>query len=286
MVGDSTTREVYAALTAQASTPVVRRMRWNDGEWEPAHRWRMSHMWQNGTRVWFEDHTTDRHGACSFSTRCVRDEPLGVEEPGRAPAGHAGFVFVTRNTTEELSRFRTLLVSQPWETVLVQCPFWHFFAPQAYNYTVSRSVRQSYVRLPLQPPARPLGFAEACAQYVGMARRQLPEAQIYVLGLYQMGYMGGMARLPDGGSEKVRARSTSAFEEALRRELHEAFEVECEARGTGHAITHTLHGVTMLDRYNLVGSRGARTRDGSHLVAGASHALVQHLLNWVCPATS
>ena len=92
--------------------------------------------------------------------------------------------------------------------------------------------------------------------------------------------------MPDGGAEKVRARSTSAFEEALRRELHEAFEVECEARGTGYAITHTLHGVTMLDRYNLVGSRGARTRDGSHLVVGASHALVQHLLNWVCPATS
>jgi len=283
VVGDSTTREVYTALTAQAGAPVVRRMRWSDGEWEPAHRWHMSRRWEVNRSVWFADHTHDRHGTCSFSSRCVRDELLGADEPGR-PAGHAGFVFVMPNTQEELSRFQRLLVSQPWEAVLVQCPFWHFFAPQAYNYTISRSARKAFVRLPLQAPAGPIGFGKSCAQYVGIARRQLPEAQIFVLGLYQMGTLGGMALLPNGQSEKVRARSTTEFEEALLHELHDALEVRCERRGNGYAITHTLHGATMLDRYNLVGPSGARTRDGAHLHTGASHALVQHMLNWMCPS--
>ena len=281
MVGDSTAREVYAALTAQAGSPIVRRMRWMDGDWEPRHFWTMVRLWEGNRSKWVDDHTLDRQGPCSFRSRCVRNEPLGTAEPGR-PAGRAGFVFVTRNTTEELSRFQKMLVSQPWQVVLVQCPFWHFFAPQAYNYSIEQSARQSFVRLPLQAPTGPIGFGMACAQYVSRARRQLPQAEIYVLGMYQMGSLGGKAVMPDGGATKVRARSTAAFEAALQRELHDAMGIRCEQKGAGYAITHSLHGATLLDRYNLIGMSGARTRDGSHLLAGATHAVAQHLLNWMC----
>lgn len=281
MVGDSTAREVYAALTAQAGSPIVRRMRWIDGEWEPRHHWTSVRLWEGNRSKWLDDYTLDRQGPCTFRSSCVRELTLATEEPGR-PAGRAGFVFVTRNSTQELTRFQQMLASQPWQVVLVQCPFWHFFAPQAYNYSIKRSARQSFVRVPLQAPAGPIGFGKACAQYVSRARRQLPNAEIYVLGLYQMGALGGQAIMPNGEPAKVHARSTAAFEAALQRELHDALEIRCEQRGAGYVITPTLHGVTLLDRYNLVGMSGGRTRDGSHLLTGATHAVVQHMLNWMC----
>ena len=273
-VGDSTTRHLFYAYTAIAGRPLVPKMRWKAGDYEPRHRWNWWSRTRSGNKSVWRPHTGyDRRGPCDVTHRCMRDEAMG-------PRGRAGYVAIKSNLEDDVSRTTRLLANGTWDTVVIQCPFWHYVESRAYDSTQTADARRAAITARTALPAGPLGFGAACADYFRLAQRLQPAAARFMLGHFSQPV-----------SIERYGEASCRFEENLILELHTSLGVECRRTSAADSYEFVVASpatdvpsVTPIDRFTIVGPNG--TYDGVHPGLGRQFALVQLLLNHVCSLAS
>jgi hypothetical protein len=151
-----------------------------------------------------------------------------------------------------------------------QCPQYEYFKPDAYDYSLSKEERA-------KPSNKRMGPSHLAG--IGRACREFIEAAVVNRGRRTQVYHLGMTPLPgwtrDIGGERVEADIFASIHAALGLRCHEA------ADGTyTHSVHHSSPIVTSIDRYAVVGQR---KRDGIHPFWNAQFAIVQLMLNHMCP---
>ena len=225
VAGDSTTRDTFYELMAVAGHPVFAGQgqgRWADGGHEPE-----SPISSGGRDV---------RGQClgdmSKGWYCVRDE--AVDRDGRI-----SFQFLMRsNSTWEREQLR--LSERRLDAALVQCPFYEWFKPDAYNYSKTREERARIADPPDKTvgPRHFEGIGAACAEYVErtVRPRLAPNGRIFVLGLTPLPMWTRSV-----GSEHVESR---IFES-----IHRAFGLHCRRHSNDGSWTlSSRSGVGAIDR--------------------------------------
>ena len=151
-----------------------------------------------------------------------------------------------------------------------QCPQYEYFKPDAYDYSLSKEERA-------KPSNKRMGPSHLAG--IGRACREFIEAAVVNRGRRTQVYHLGMTPLPgwtrDIGGERVEADIFASIHAALGLRCHQA------ADGTyTHSVQHSSPIVTSIDRYAVVGQR---KRDGIHPFWNAQFAIVQLMLNHMCP---
>lgn len=269
--GDSTTRDTFYEFMA-----VVGRSLFNGWETSPTK------YWPDGAyepRVPHSSLGKDMRGKCmgDFDARktCLRDERYN--NSAGEPQTRLNFQFLTRgNSSWEMDNTRDLLADRPTGYAFVQCPLYEWFKPDAYKYSLSQKERARTVELDnVMGPAHLEGIGRGCLEYIERLRK-LPggeDTQLFLLGITPL---PGWTRTQGGAN----------VEPNVFRSIHKALGLRCHRR-TGAperkdkwALTSPL-GITPIDRYASV---GLRRRDMIHPFFNAQFAIVQMILNHMCPA--
>jgi hypothetical protein len=264
LAGDSTTRDTFYEFAAAAGHSMFADPK--QGVWPPGAYEPRSPMSSAGR---------DIHGEClgNFDRKkfCVRDEryaEAGGEERSAAET-RLSFQFLMRsNSSWEVSQAAGMLADRRIDAAFVQCPIYEWFKPDAYNYSKSKEERARIVDVDelAVGPKHWAGMGTSCAQYIDTVIR--PNAsRLFMLGPTPLPMW---TRLH--GSEQVEARVFEA--------LHKGLGVRCH-RHMDHSWGITSRsGVTPIDRYAIV---GGRRRDAIHPFFNAQFAIVQLMLNHLCP---
>ena len=151
-----------------------------------------------------------------------------------------------------------------------QCPQYEYFKPDAYDYSLSKEERA-------KPSNRRMGPSNLAG--IGRACREFLEAAVVGKGRRTQVYHLGMTPLPgwtrELGGERVEADIFASIHAALGLRCHRA------ADGTyTHSVDPSSPITTSIDRYAVVGQR---KRDGIHPFWNAQFAIVQLMLNHMCP---
>ena len=218
-----------------------------------------SHHGMHTTHLPFLSPSSRRAAAELRCTACGgRVEKGGVRGAAAAPRRARG-----------TSKARLALSSTPTPRP-AQCPQYEYFKPDAYDYSLSKEERA-------KPSNRRMGPSNLAG--IGRACREFIEAAVVSRGRRTQVYHLGMTPLPgwtrDIGGERVEADIFASIHAALGLRCHQA------ADGTyTHSALHSSPIVTSIDRYAVVGQR---KRDGIHPFWNAQFAIVQLMLNHMCP---
>lgn len=266
VAGDSTTRDTFYELVTVAghggqimrNLPNESRTYWHDGAYAPRD--------PGGTMA-------DRQGWCMGNhdkrQSCLRD--LRMDGPDGGRETRFSFQFLTKsNSTWELGLSGRQMGDRAPDFAFVQCPQYEYFKPDAYDYSLSKEERA-------KPSNKRMGPSHLAG--IGRACREFIEAAVVNRGRRTQVYHLGMTPLPgwtrDIGGERVEADIFASIHAALGLRCHEA------ADGTyTHSVHHSSPIVTSIDRYAVVGQR---KRDGIHPFWNAQFAIVQLMLNHMCP---
>ena len=161
----------------------------------------------------------------------------------------------------------TLMISL---SLSLQCPTYEYFKPDAYDYSLSKTER-----------AKPSNTRTRAGHLKRISRacREFIEAAALSTGQRTPVFHLGMTPLPswarDFGGERVEAEVFAS--------VHAALGLSCHQAADG-SFMHSVHNsspiVTSIDRYALVGQRKF---DGIHPFWNAQFAIVQLMLNHMCP---
>ena len=207
---------------------------------------------------------------------CFRDERIPLD--GGAET-RLGYQFLTRgNSTWEVTSARSSLADRPADVAFVQCPIYEYFRPDAYNYSKSKAER---ARLGDDPvgPRHFEAMGVACLQYINTAIRAAggERTRVFVLGITPL-----PAWTRKQGGERVEA--------TIFQSINAAMGIKCRRTrgGASGGGGYFLAGagrradVIPVDRYAVT---GLRRRDAIHPFFNAQFAIVQLMLNHMCPAS-
>ena len=310
-LGDSTVRDTFYEALAVAGRPVWSWSKHLQSESSIAALWPAS-SWQPYTQL--SSMARDAFGLCNGDgtskppQACLRDVFFpcnrtrscrdvyndGNASRHRAAAGPGDFAgpgqsrfsyqYLMSNATWELQQLTRLLrarqenASSPaarrgYDAAFIQCPTWFFFMPKAYDGTTPHHLRHTVHR-----PSSFDGLGAMCRQIIELVRRESPRARLYLLGL---------SALPRGSLKRFRAMHED--EPKVVEQVHSGLGLRCtpvrNAGGGAAAAAYELesqHGIVPVDRYNVWGLN-PRKRDTIHPFFNAQFALVQLLLNHLCP---
>jgi len=275
VAGDSTSRDTYymLGLVAGYGGAFFRRVSSNSADYWP------DGAWMPKSNLNLLDH--DRQGRCmghyEKKQRCVRDHefpnPLGVE----APSTRLSFQFLmSSNASWELDDARRMLGERPADFAFVQCPMYEWFKPDAYNYSLSRAERARVIKV---SRTHKTGLGERFLKGIGVACSSFIEKTIERVSPRTKVYHLGIASMP-GWAHEVGGKN---IERHISHSIHTALGLGCRKRAGGAEYVHTSNGriVSSIDRLSLC---GPRTRDGIHPRGNTQFAVVQMMLNHMCPA--
>lgn len=273
VAGDSTTRDTFYELVTVAgfggrimkNLPNESRVYWPDGVYAPRE--------PGGT-------TADREGWCMGNHEkrmsCLRD----IHVPGeRGRSTSFSYQFLTQsNSTWELGLSgRQMGDRAPPDFAFVQCPQYEYFKPDAYNYSLSKEERA-------MPSNKRMGPAHLEA--IGRSCRDFIENAVVGRGgggkertkVFQL----GMTPLPGW----TRELGGETVELDVFNSIHAALGLRCKRQPDGTYV-HTTHPsspiAASIDRYAIIGQR---KRDSIHPFWNGQFAIVQLMLNHMCPPGS
>ena len=180
----------------------------------------------------------------------------------------------------------SMLRDRRLDAAFVQCPIYEWFKPDAYNYSKSREERARLadgIDELAVGPAHWEGMGVACAQYLDRVIRPAIEAG----GAGADGKTDGKpTRLfllgPTPLPAWTRQHGSDSVELFVFASINQALGVRCRRHADGAwGVTSARTGITPIDRYAIV---GGRRRDAIHPFFNAQFAIVQLMLNHLCPA--
>ncbi|KAL1529222.1 hypothetical protein AB1Y20_000177 [Prymnesium parvum] len=277
IAGDSTTRDTFYEFALVAGRPM-----WSQRVYE-----RRGSYWPEGQ---YEPHTptssggADIRGACigNYDKRkmCWRDESFA------GGATRLGFQFLTRaNSSWELDRVREGLSERAADVVFVQCPIYEYFKPDAYDYSLSKEARHRLANEKMGPHHLQ-AMGSACLEYIDMVRSTSPKAQIFLLGITPLPAWTRTIGGDDVESKIFKSINTALGIRCRRRATDDRRPEKAIGSRPGGAsdwtyALSTQRSVTPIDRYAIV---GPRRRDMIHPFFNAQFAIVQMMLNHMCPS--
>lgn len=275
LAGDSTTRDTFYEFAAAAGHPMFTDTAmgiWKDGTYEPT-----SPITSGG-----KDRTGECLGNYDRKKFCLRDERY--PQPG-GPETRLSFQFLMQsNSTWEVDQASKLLSERRLDAAFVQCPIYEWFKPDAYNYSKSKEERARVVDVDelAVGPRNWAALGVSCAQYVdNVVRPAISSAALSGDGAADGGrptriYLLGPTPLPGW----TRIHGTEQVESRVFGSIHNALGVRCRKHTDGTWGVSTRGGVTPIDRYAVV---GGRRRDAIHPFFNGQFAIVQLMLNHLCP---
>lgn len=278
LAGDSTTRDTFYEFAAVAGFPMFSDQqagKWPDGAYEP--------------RTPLSSGGKDRSGEClgNYDRKkyCLRDEKYA--NPSGGPETRFSFQFLMQsNSTWEVEHATKMLGDRRLDAAFVQCPIYEWFKPDAYNYSKSKEERARVVEVDdlAVGPEHWAGMGLACAHYIDHVVRPAIEAGAGAKSPTDSGdtkptriYLLGPTPLPAW----TRIHGTDTVEPRVFHSIHDALGVRCRRHSDGSWGVSARGGVTPIDRYAIV---GGRRRDAIHPFFNAQFAIVQTMLNHLCPA--
>lgn len=264
VAGDSTTRDTFYEFLAVSGHPIMNGMRnestlyWGDNRYDP--------------QVPFSSFGRDIRGQClgnaNKHSACTRDE-IYAELHGQDT--RLGFHFLsTSNATWEIEKAVGLMDDRAPDAAFVQCPFYEWFKPDSYNYSLSKEQRARVVEPKEVGPRHFEAIGKSCLEYFDKAvtRRFGLQTRLFMLGTSPL---PGWTR--DVGGADV--------ERKVFNSLHRGLGIRCDdSTADGSWELFSKFGITPIDRYAIVGQR---KRDGIHPLFNAQFAVVQLMLNHLCP---
>ena len=283
LAGDSTTRDTFYEFAAVAGHPMFADQNfgvWQDGAYEP--------------RSPFTSAGRDKNGEClgNYDRKkfCLRDERHASASGG--PETRLSFQFLMKsNSSWEVEQATGMMRDRKIDAAFVQCPIYEWFKPDAYNYSKSKEERAKVVEVDelAVGPRHWEGMGVSCAQYLDNVIRPAiaagaPAADGGVDG-------GKPTRLfllgPTPLPAWTRLHGTDSVEAFVFASINNALGVRCRKHSDGSwGLLPPRSGatpITPIDRYAIV---GGRRRDAIHPFFNAQFAIVQLMLNHLCPAKS
>lgn len=160
---------------------------------------------------------------------------------------------------------------RPSDAAFIQCPVYEWFKPDAYNYSMSKAERARVVEPDTHTGPRHFeAMGTSCEQYVRTVVKPALSAtgKVFLLGLTPL---PGWTRSSGGLN----------VESVIFKSINRAFGIHCHKRAQDGAWSLTSRtGIGVVDRYAIV---GARRRDMIHPFFNAQFAIVQLMLNHLCP---
>ena len=280
LAGDSTTRDTFYEFAAVAGFPMFTDNKtgvWLDGTYEPRS------PVSSGGR--------DRKGEClgNYDRQkfCLRDE----RHPNPSGGAETRFSYqflMKSNSSWEVDHATKMLGDRRLDAAFVQCPIYEWFKPDAYNYSKTKEERARVVEVDdlAVGPRHWEGMGTACATYIDNVIRPAIQAG------------AAASSASDGSSESTRPtriyllgptplpawtriHGTDSVESRVFQSIHAALGVKCRKHTDGSWAVSSRGGVTPIDRYAIV---GGRRRDAIHPFFNAQFAIVQTMLNYLCPA--
>ena len=271
LAGDSTTRDTFYEFASVAGHPLFTDRSlgaWAPGQYEP--------------RAPVSSGGRDRNGEClgQFDRKkfCLRDERH--PNPSPTPETRLSFQFLMRsNSSWEVGHASTILnaAERPLDAAFVQCPIYEWFKPDAYDYSKSKEERGRLVDVDelAVGPRHFDALGTSCNEYIDTVVRPA--------------FGGGK-----GGGQKVfllgptplpmwtRIHGTEQVESRVFESIHRGLGIRCHKHADDGAWSlSSRNGITPIDRYAIV---GRRRRDAIHPFFNAQFAIVQMMLNSLCPA--
>mmetsp|Transcript_24789 Transcript_24789/g.68072 ORF Transcript_24789/g.68072 Transcript_24789/m.68072 type:complete len:237 (-) Transcript_24789:39-749(-) len=198
------------------------------------------------------------------------------------------FHFLTRsNSTWELDLFSNHVGGEALDAAFVQCPVYEWLKPDAYDYSLSKDSRARVIDAWEVGPQHFDGIGRSCMDYIEyVIWRKSPDAKVFLLG---------MTPLP----QWTRLHGTLQVESRIFASIHRGLGIKCLRRppnpsdprpakeifspAPGISITYEVQSsrqIIPIDRYAIV---GPRRRDAIHPFYNAQFAVVQLMLNHLCP---
>lgn len=261
-------------LMAVAGRPIWqdRKLRgevWSDSAWQP--------------KLPFATKAMDKYGVCNGDqtsnppNACVRDvlfNQSGVLGSYLSPANSSlratrratrvSYQYVMSNETWEMDLLRGLMHTHDhtYDVALVQCPMWTSFMPHSYDRSQAKTTRHKIQR---HDSYEQVGLH--CRHIIDEIHRHSPHVSVLMLGI---------SALPSGHAFK----NIHEDEPKLFASIHEALGISCSPTAEGGYTLSSRAQVVPIDRYNIWKHR---TRDQIHPFFNGQFALVQLLLNHMCP---
>ena len=218
----------------------------------------------------------DRNGWCMGNHEkrhsCLRD--LHIADPRGGAATRFSYQFLTQsNSTWELGLSGRQLGDRAPDFAFVQCPQYEYFKPDAYDYTLSKEERAKPSNR-MMGPEHLAGIGRSCRDFIERAvvsqgrGDKWRRTRIFHLG---------MTPLPGW----TREHGTQQVEPRIFHSINHALGVRCRRNATTREYElASRDGVVPIDRYATV---GPRRRDMIHPFFNAQFAVVQLMLNHLCP---
>lgn len=263
IAGDSTSRDTFYEVMAVGSNPIFT----GGGEWRDQDYMPRNPQTSMGR---------DKYGLClgdlSAKRPCLRDVQTNFSD---GTIGRTTFQFLMQSNSTWEAKSLTLVGRGPIDAAFVQCPFFEWFRPDAYDYTKTkeeraRTLNASVSNIAEVGPLHMAAIGVACRDYIESKVRPAMSAngKIYMLGLVP----------PPGWTQAAGGPNVSKL---IFNSLNTALGLQCHKRHQdGLWSLHSRYGIGVIDRYAIVGKR---RRDKIHPYFNAQFAIVQHMLNHLCP---
>uniref|UniRef100_A0A7S4BGA5 Uncharacterized protein n=1 Tax=Chrysotila carterae TaxID=13221 RepID=A0A7S4BGA5_CHRCT len=260
VAGDSTARDTFYTLMNVAGRPI------------------MHGIMNDSRKYWggYSPATPDSSGGQDVFGRCMGDHThqktcirdLRFPERGGEDTRFTFHFLTQSNSTWETSTASEVLSKHAPNAAFVACPFYEWFRPDAYNYNLTREqrARQSNKVGPQHLEA----IGKSCSDYMDrvIVRPHGLKTRLFTLG-------------PPPLPGWTRDAAGVDVEKKIFRSIHKGLGLRCEKSDDagGYELLST-RGITPIDRYAVV---GARRRDAVHPYFNAQFAIVQLMLNHLCP---
>jgi len=264
IAGDSTSRDTFYELMAVGSHSIFT----GGGDWHDQDYLPRNPQTSLGR---------DKYGLClgdlSAKRPCLRDVQTNFSN---GKIGRTTFQFLMRSNSTWEAKSLPLVGRGPIDAAFVQCPFFEWFRPDAYDYTKpkeerARTLNASDSNVEKVGPLHMAAIGAACRDYIESKVRPAMSANgmIYMLGLVP----------PPGWTQAFGGANVSKL---IFNSLNTALGLRCHKRHQDDLWSlHSRYGIGVIDRYAIV---GGRRRDKIHPYFNAQFAIVQHMLNHLCPA--
>ena len=259
IAGDSTTRDTFYEFAAVAGLGHIA----FENYYPPP-----DHMnWENSAQM------KEPNGDYDAAGRCTGNVILkgGCQRVVEMNSTRIYFQFLTaQSVTRELDVIESLANRTTFDFAFVQCPMYEYLNPNAYNYSLTKEER-----------ARPMNdtsvgekflskIGKNCRQYFDhIAKISNSQTQIFNLGI-----------TPLPGWTKTILGDTAELK--ITRSIHRGLGISCHANRSSYHLQALSSSpvITAIDRFNTV---GLRRRDFIHPLYNAQFAVVQLMLNHMCP---
>ena len=244
----------------------------------------------------------DRKGEClgQFDRKkfCIRDEKY--PNPSPMPETRLSFQFLMKsNSSWEAGHANQILSGdqRPLDAAFVQCPIYEWFKPDAYDYSKTKEERARLVDVDelAVGPRHFAGMGTSCNDYIesvvkpafGKKDSGAAAPRVFLLGPTPLPMWTRVH-----GTEQVEAKVFDSIHKGLGIKCHKhaaptpssTAVVGGSSTSDGGGISWGLtshNGIVPIDRYAIV---GGRRRDAIHPFFNAQFAIVQLMLNHLCPA--